>query len=146
MLRLPADDFFGQEIHDIAVAAGKVTDEILRGRMAAQRQGGQVQPGRPPFGSFHEAGQGPLVKLDGSHLLDQRVCLVCGEVEIAHRDLGHLPRRSQPAQWQGRVGPGAQHDLGAGRETEQQKPELLMTAPLLDDVVVIKNDHDGRRE
>ena len=146
MLRLPADDFLGEVVHDIAVAAGEVTDEVLRSGMAAQGQGRQVHPGRPPFGSFYEVGQGLLAELDRGHPPDQRVGLAGGEVEIEHPDLSHLPRRSQPAQGQGRVGPGTHYDLGAGRETEQQELQLLMTAPLPDDVVVVKNDHDRRRE
>src|SRR5450755_4233379 len=66
--RLTADYLVGQEIHDIAITAGKVTGKIGRSRVVAERQRRQVQTGGPSFRSLDKLGQVMVAQFDGGHL------------------------------------------------------------------------------
>ena len=47
----PLQHLLGQVVQDVAVAAAERRHEPGHVRLAPQRQGGQLQPGRPPFGA-----------------------------------------------------------------------------------------------
>ena len=54
LLTLPLQHLVGQVVQHEAVAAGERGDEPGRIRLPAQRQPGQLQPCRPPFGAVHQ--------------------------------------------------------------------------------------------
>jgi hypothetical protein len=63
LVALLLEHLLGQEVQDEAVAAGERRHEPLGIGLATQRQGGQLQPGRPALGPgrerrYHRIGQG----------------------------------------------------------------------------------------
>ena len=114
--------------------------------MAAQRDGGQVHPGGPSLGPFHELIQVRLAELDSGHGEQQLRGLLRSEAQLAGPHLGHLPGRPQPGQRQWRIGPGDEHDLHGRRQVQQQELELLVTAAVSDHVIVVEHQDRRRRE
>ena len=113
--------------------------------MTAQRDGGQVHPGGPSLGPFHELIQVRFAELDAGHGEQQLRGLVRGEAQFPGPYLGHLPGRPQPGQRQRRVGPGDDHELRGRRQVEQQEHDLLVAASVPDHVVVVEHqDHRCR--
>jgi hypothetical protein len=54
LLALPLEHLLGQVVQHVTMAAGERRDELRDIRLAAQRQGRQLQSRRPPFGARHQ--------------------------------------------------------------------------------------------
>ncbi len=94
LLALPLQHLFGQIIEHVAVAAGEGSNEAGHVLLPAQRQGGQLQPGRPPLGPGHQRRHGRLGQRHvgpGPGLLQQPGRLAGREPQIRGAHLGELP-------------------------------------------------------
>ena len=92
------EHLFGQVVQDVPVAAGERGDEAVDVAASAQRQAGQLQPGRPAFGPRgqrrgHRVRQrrtGPRSAGRGRDLLQQRRRLPRREPQFRGAQLGQL--------------------------------------------------------
>jgi hypothetical protein len=106
VMRLTAEDLLGQEVGDVAVAPGEGADEGAGGRVAAQGQGGHVDPGGPAFGPADQLGRVWLAEFDARGRAHERGRLSSREAQLPGADLGQVSHRPQPGQGQRRVGAG----------------------------------------
>ena len=142
LFTLVLEDLFGQEVQDVAVAAGERGREPGGIGLPAQRQGRQLQPGGPPLGAggqrrhrrFRQAHAG-----HGHPLPEQRRRLVRGESQLRGAQLGQLPAAPQPGQHQRRVAAAGQHQAQPRRPVLDQEPERLVHCRRVDQVVVVEH-------
>jgi hypothetical protein len=68
--------------------------------LVLQREGGEVDPRGPPFGTLEQYGD--IVRADVQYhlLVQQAVGFLLGEGELLVADLAHLSRGPEPPQWQ----------------------------------------------
>ena len=108
-------------------------------RLSLQRQGGQLQAGRPPFGAgrqrHHRRGGQDIA----NRFPQQRGRLLGGEPQIAGAQLGELPAGPQPRQRQRRIGPAGQHQVHAQGQMLEQEHKRLVHLLGVDQVVVVEN-------
>ena len=109
------------------MAAGERRHEPGHIGLPAQRQAGQLQPGRPPLGARRQRrhsriGQGHAGS--GRHLLQQCRRLVRGEPQLGGAQLSQLPARPQPGQRQRRVRAAGQHHMQPRRPVLQQRSRV----------------------
>ena len=143
---LAAEHLLGQEVHDEPVVAGELPDEGVRRRIAAQRDRGQIHPGWPSLGSFHELIEVGFAELDSGYGEQQLRGLPGGEAQLAGPHLGQFPGRPQAGQRQWRICPRDDHDLHGRWQVQQQERDLLLTAAVPDHVVVVEHQDRRRRQ
>jgi len=112
---LAVKDLIGQVIQHEAVAAAERRREPGRIRVPAQRQSGQLQPGRPPLGAGHERLRRRGRQARSSGLTEQRRRLIGGEAQVGGAQLSQLAPGPQPGQRQRRVSPAGNHHPQARR-------------------------------
>ena len=140
--RLPGEHLFGQEVTDEPVVPGELADELVRRRMTAQRQRGQVHAGRPAFRPRHQIRQIRTIQLNARYRVHQHRHVRGGQAQLVGPDIEQLAGRAQAAQPQRRIGPGGQHQLDRRRQVREQEVQLLVAGPLGDDVVVVEHQDD----
>ena len=129
-VRLAGQHLRPQVVGDVAVVALEGGDEGARVRPAAERQPGQVEPGRPALGPFgqalHVAGGQPQ-----SHRpVQQGRGLLAGELQVGDPELGQLPTDPHPGQGQRRVGTAGQRHMDPRREVVQEVADAPVEAGL----------------
>ena len=115
LLALLLQHLLGQVVQHVAVATGERRHERGDIRPAAQRQGGQLQPGCPPLGPrrqrCHRRIRQTHTGTSRHLLLQERRRFVRGKPQLVGAQLGQLPAGPQPGQRQRRVGPAGQHQV-----------------------------------
>jgi hypothetical protein len=139
---LVLEHLLGQEVQDEAVAAGERGREPDGIGLPAQRQGRQLQPGRPALGA---GGQGRHRRFrqgrvrDGRRLPQHGRGLVRGEAQVRGAQLGQLPPAPQPGQRQRRVAAAGQHQVQSRRPVLEQEPERGVHGLGVNQVVVVEH-------
>ena len=121
------------------VAAGEARHEPGHIRLAPERQGGQLQTGRPPFGPGRQRGHRVVGQLGPDRSAQQGPRLLRHEAQVGGAQLGQLPPRSQPRQRQGRVGAAGQQELQFPRPMLEQKGHRRVHRLGVDQVVVVQD-------
>ena len=145
-LHVPTQHLFDEVVPDEPAAAAELPHELVGIRPARQGQAGKVDPGRPPFGAFHQQG-GSLGRQPDA--LDLRQCgdLRPREAEVLGTDLSELAGRPDPAEAQPGVRPSDDHQVRLRGEVLDEQLHLAVAARLADDVEVVQQDDGllGRR-
>ena len=123
------------------MAAGERGHERRGIVVPAQRQRGQLQPGRPAFGPGRQRrhrriGQGRR------RVLEQLGCLRGREPQNGLAYLGQLAAGPQPRQRQRRVAAAGQHHAHPGRPVLDQERERLVHLLRADQVIIVEDKHD----
>ena len=105
LLRLAVEHFSGQIVQDVAVAAAEGRHEPGDVGPSPQRQGGQLQAGRPAFGAGHQRRHCCVGQGGPSRFAQQGRPLLGGEPQVVGAKLRQLPAGPQPRQRQRGVGP-----------------------------------------
>ena len=139
LVGLAIQHLVGQVVQDVAVAAAEGRHKPGGIRLSLQRQGGQLQAGRPAFGAgrqrHHRRGGQDIA----SRFPQQRGRLLSGEPQIVSAQLGKLPAGPQPRQRQRRIGPAGQHQVHARGQVLEQERNRLVHLLGVDQVVVVEN-------
>jgi hypothetical protein len=96
-LALPFQHLGQQVLGHRPLGAGELCREPLRVGVTAQRQRGQPQPGRPPFGPRQQPLQRRVGQLYAGRR-EQRPRLIGCEPQVGGADLGQLSLQPQPVQ------------------------------------------------
>ena len=100
---------------NVAVIAGEAGDEALAIGGTTQRQGGELQPGDPPFGARVQGmaplGRDPL----RCRLLEKPRRLLGREAQVVDADFDELSTRAQPRERQAGFRAAADHEVEIGR-------------------------------
>ena len=142
LLALLLEHLFGQEVQDVAVAAGERGREPGGIGLPAQRQGRQLQPGGPPLGA---GGQRRHRRFRQDHagfgrpLLQQCPRLVRGESQFRGAQFSQLITAPQPAQRQRRVAAAGQHQVQSRRPVLDQEPERGVHRLGVNQVVIVEH-------
>ena len=147
LLTLVLEHLLGQVVQDVAVAAGERGDEPADVVLPAQRQGRQLQPGRPALGPrgqrrggrVRQRRTGPRCAGRRRDLGQQRRRLPGREAQFRSAQLGQLPASPQPRQRQRRVAAAGQRQVQPGRPVLKQEPERGVHQLRADQVVVIQD-------
>jgi hypothetical protein len=138
---LAVQDLLGQVVQHIPVAAAELVHKAGRVGVAPQRQGRQLQPGRPPFGALLQRRHGSLGQLRPDGRVEQLGGLLRGEAQVGFAQFGQLPAGAQPRQRQRRVGAAGQHQPQRPWQVLQQQPQRGVHRRRLDQVVVVQHQH-----
>jgi hypothetical protein len=141
-LGLAVQHLLAQVVQHVAVAAGEPRHEGADVVLAPQRQGGQLQPHDPSFGPVAQCGHGRLGQFGPDRRPQQGRGLLGGEAQVGLAQLGQLAAGPQPGQRQGWVGAAGHHQPELRRDTLQQDSQAVVDRWLLDQVVVVQDQHD----
>ena len=119
-----------QVVDDVALVAGERLDELVSVVSSPQREGRQVETGRPALGPLHEPGHVRGVEVEPLLLVEQVVRLGDGEPELGVGDLEQLAPGPQPGDGQRWLHPGGEHQLESGRRMVQQEVTASCTSAL----------------
>ena len=96
LLALPLEHLLGQEVQHVAVGAGERCHEPGNIGLPAQRQGGQLQPGRPSLGAVCQRGHGRIGQVSTGGFAEHGGSLFGGAPQVGGAQLGELPAGPQP--------------------------------------------------
>jgi hypothetical protein len=123
----------------VPVAAGEGGHECGRVGPVVQRQPGQLQSGRPPFGALRKRRDLGLGQVQAHDLPEQGRRLVAREPQSGGAHLGEPAAGPQARQRQGRVRPAGEHEAQlCGRAVEQHRQAVVDGGS--DDPVVVVED------
>ena len=120
------------------MAAGERGHERSGILVSAQRQRGQLQPGRPALGPGRQR-RHRRVRQVRRHVLEQLPGLRGREPQLGLAYLGQLAAGPQAGQPQRRVAAAGQHHAYPGRAVLDQEPERLMHLRRADHVVIVED-------
>ena len=123
------------------MAARKCRHEPGGVGVAAQRQGGQLQARRPPFGPCRQRRHRSPGQVGPNRLAQQGRGLFQREAHVGGAQFGELPARAQPRQRQRRVGPPGQNQAQALRQVLEQERQRGVHRLGVDQVVVVEDQH-----
>ena len=132
------EHLFGQVVQDVPVAAGERGHERGGIGLSAQRQRGQLQPGRPALGPGRQRRHRPL-RQRRRRVLEQFGGLRGHEPKLGLAYLGQLAARSQPRQRQRRIAAAGQRHAYPVRPVLDQERERLVHLPRSDHVVIVED-------
>ncbi len=111
--------------------------------MAARRQRGELQPGRPAFCAGLECFDKGRVEIEPHHVVEEDGRLRRGEPQVHGAHLDKLAAHAQPSQREWRVRTGRDGEGGSGWQVVEQEPDGFMHGGRLDDVVVVQCEDRG---
>ena len=140
--RLPGkagQNFLSQEADDVAVGAPERLDEGVFVLLVLQREGGEVEPRGPSFGTLeqHREVVGADAKLHP--LVEQALGFLRGEGELFGADLVHLSPGPQSPQRKRRVGAAGDDEVGVLGEVLHEEGYRLVRVLLGYELVVIEH-------
>ena len=138
-LGLAVQDLLGQVVEHVAVAAGEAGHEAAGVVAVVQRQGGQLEPGRPALGPGHQGAHAGLGQVGVGDLPQQGGRLLGPEPQGGGAQLGQLPAGPERGQGQRRVGPAGQDQPQLVGQPVQQQPQAVVDRRGLDPVVVVQD-------
>ena len=128
LLVLLLEHLLGQVVQDVPVAAGERGHERGGILVPAQRQRGQLQPGRPPLGPGRQR-RHRRIRESRRRVLEQLGGLRGREPQLGLAYLGQLAAGPQPRQRQRRVAAAGQHHAYPGREPACRSPGAALIRP-----------------
>ena len=138
LLILLLEHLLGQVVQDVPVAAGERGHESSGILVSAQRQRGQLQPGRPALGPRRQR-RHRRIRQGPRRVLEQLPGLRGREPQLGLAYLGQLAAGPQPGQSQRRVAAAGQHHTYPGRPVLDQERERLMHLRRADHVVIVED-------
>jgi len=142
LFRLAFQQLLAQVVQDVPMAAGELFHEGLGVGALPQRQGGQLQPHRPPFGAGLHGGDHLRRQVEPPHLAQERRRLLVGEPQVGGAQLDQLARGTKPRQRQRRVAAAGDHQMQPRRQVAQQEGHAVVDRPRIQQVVVV--DHQRK--
>ena len=91
MIRLAAQHLLDQQVSDVPAVATELADKGARGRVAAQRERGEIDPGGPALGPPHQVREIGVGEGDPGGAVDERRRLGRSKSQLAHPQLDHVP-------------------------------------------------------
>ncbi len=100
LVRLALQDLLDEIVQDEPVAPGERLDEIgdvvgRPGRMTSHREGSQLESGGPALGARLEGCHQRGVQTQPHRVVQECLCLLCGEAQVACTKLQELPADTQ---------------------------------------------------
>jgi hypothetical protein len=109
--------------------------------LRVQRKAGELQPGRPALGSgLHEFEVG-LIEAEVERAVQKGVRLLVVESELLRPNFRQLIGHPQAGERKRRVGAARDHDLQRARKVAEQVCERRVNQLVVQEVVVIENQH-----
>ena len=113
----------------------------LGARAVAEREGRQVEPGRPALGPVIQLGDGACVDVH-TCVADDNGCLAVRHGEIVPAELEERPLRAQPGQAQPRRAAPREHERRSGGQVGDEGRHRLDAGSRAEQVDVVQDEHD----
>ena len=129
LLGLPDEDFFGQVVEHVALAAAKCPDKARDVLVPLQRQrpqskGGQLQTHNPALGALLQRCDVLCREVQRHRLVEIGRCFAGREAQVSRVQFGQLSPAAQPGEGQGWVSASSDdkmHSLLEGRQVVEQE-------------------------
>ncbi len=142
--RLLPQDFFGQIIEQVTMAALELLNERRCIGATLQREGGDLQSRDPTFGAGFQCGSLVCGNAKPHDIVQKRGRLFCREAQIGSGQLSQLSAHTQPGQRQWGIGAAGHNQMQRCRQMIQEESERLVDRLLVNQVVIVENKGDGR--
>ena len=113
-----------------------------RSAALAQRQRGELQPGRPALGALLQQLDVAGLEAERERAVEQRVGLGAVELQLVGAHLDQLAGGAQAGERQRRVGARRERELERPRRVPQQERHRRVDELVLQHVVVVEHQHD----
>jgi len=110
------------------------------------RERRQLERGDPALGASLQRGHVPRGQLQAHHPVEVRRGLIRGEAQLGRADLDQLAARPQSRQRQRGIGAAGDHHVQPRRQMVEQERHRVLHITRVDDVVVVKHQHDVCRD
>ena len=140
---LPGQDLVGEVVDDEPVAPGEGVDEardLTPLGDAAQREGGELKAGDPPFGALLQRVRVGGGELQPHHLVEELSSLVGGEAQIGGAQLDELSASPEPGHLQRWIGPGRDHQVHLIGDMVEEEGHCFVHVGRFDDVIVVEHE------
>ena len=141
--RLAVEHLGRQVVGDQPVAAGEGGHERRRVGPVAQRQPGQLQPGRPALGALDQRRHLRVGQAQPHALAQERGRLLGAEAQVGGAQLGQLAAGAQARQGQRRVLAGGDHQVQRRRQVVEQEGDRGVDGRRAHEVVVVEDQQTG---
>ena len=135
-------DHLVQVVADLAVVPRERADERSPVLAPAQRQRGELQPGRPALGPLPQQPDVRGGKLERQRSVQQRSRRDVVEAQFLRAHLDALVGGER----QRRIGTTREHQLQRGRQVREQERDRRVHDLVADQVVVVEHQHDRLRQ
>ena len=138
---LGRDDLVAEVVEEVAVIRELLG--VARAGPIAQRQPGEVEPGRPALGPLAQQGELIRVQRQGERVVEQRRGLGVAEPQLLAGDLVELGPRAQPRDPDRRLGPRRDDEVRGAGQVVEQEAHAIVHGHIGDQVVVVEHEHVG---
>ena len=138
-----ADQYLCAEVvDDMPIIPSEVLDEGGGVRPASQRQGRQIEAGRPSFRTISKSHYGLMVEPKPVQVVEQKVRFLFSETQPLSIDFDKITTGAHPRKRQGRLGTAGQDQFKILGKMINEEDQTLVDLRISDQMVVIKDEHD----